>query len=398
MPQSILKTSSAPAPLRFGTQVLRDYEHWLQSNYGSTATYLPHAKSFLVRYKSGGSLSTQLDTFARSKSATGRSLLSRFATFLEEKKIDVLQNDFLEERLPKSGILVKLFLLSIKDRLKSKTSRATYANILNGYLKYVGDVSHIEKFTAERYIFSKKKSDFTSRLYASVIRQFTQWVLSYIQAPQEELTPLELQIKYAFSESRINSLKQILTIRARSPESKTYHKDSLSRKERDRMLKACTDVKERAILSLMAWNGLRPIEVIRLGIKDIRLDERTITIWGKGRSARNKQVIPIFKVPRKDLRFYLKSVKLKSGKLFPKLNYKVLHELVMKHLNEIGVTKKRGPFSPHSLRHTAGQLLYDQGIRLEFVQKTLRHTNMESTLVYAQKAIDRAYFRKMKRL
>ena len=71
--------------------------------------------------------------------------------------------------------------------------------------------------------------------------------------------------------------------------------------------------------------------------------------------------------------------------------------MVMKYLDKIGVTKKRGPFSPHSLRHTAGQLLYDQGIPLEFIQKTLRHTNMESTLVYAQKAIDRAYFRKMKK-
>src|SRR5437870_2119755 len=98
MAHSILRPSSPPAPQRYATQVLRDYEHWLQSHYGSTATYLPHAKSFLTRFKSGGSLSTQLETFSRTKSPTGRSLLNRFGSFLEEKKIDNLYNDLNEER------------------------------------------------------------------------------------------------------------------------------------------------------------------------------------------------------------------------------------------------------------------------------------------------------------
>lgn len=398
MRRSILKPDISPTPQRYATQVLRDYEHWLQSYYGSTATYLPHAKSFLVRFKSGGSLLTQLETFSKTKSATGSSLLKRFALFLAEKKIDSLYNDLNEEKLPKSGILVKLFLLSLKDRLRSTASRSTYAGILNGYMKYVGDVNHIEKFTAEKFIFSQKKSDFTTQLYASVIRQFAEWILSYIEAPEKELSPLEQQIKFAFSESSVHSLKQITKIKSRSPQSKTYHKESLSFKERERMLKVCSDTEERAVLSLMAWNGLRPIEVIRLGAKDIKLSEQSLTVWGKGRSRKNKEVIPIFKVPRKELKNFLKARAPRTGKLFPKLNYESLHELVMRQLHRIGVTKKRGPFSPHSLRHTAGQLLYDQGIPLEFIQKTLRHRNMESTLVYAQKAIDRAYFRKMKKL
>jgi integrase len=54
-----------------------------------------------------------------------------------------------------------------------------------------------------------------------------------------------------------------------------------------------------------------------------------------------------------------------------------------------------GKFTPHSLRHTAGQIMYDKGVSLEFIQKTLRHSSMETTMVYAQRAIDRMYFKKM---
>lgn len=398
MARALLKSSPAPAPVRYATQVLNDYEHWLQANFKTTSSYLPHARSFLIHYKTGGSLLTQIDTVSRHKSPTAKSLLKRFQLFLIEKGIDQLHNDLLEERLPKASILVKLFLLSSKDRLKSKTSRQTYANILNGYLRYAGDIRHIEKFTAERFIFSKQRSDFTTRLYVSVVRNFVEWILSYLDAPDDELSPLELGIKHSFSRNQIHSLKQILSIRSKTPDTTTYHKDSLNKSERERLLKAGKSSYERTVIALMAWNGLRPIEVIRLATKDINLSKGMISVWGKGRSKKSRQIIPAFKVVRRELRVYLKERGAKPGRLFAKLNYKSLHELVMMRLNQIRVTKNRGPFSPHSLRHTAGQLLYDQGIPLEFIQKTLRHTSLESTLVYAQKAIDQAYLRRMKRL
>lgn len=400
MQRSLVKTLSAPAPLRYATGVLSDYEHWLVSNFNTSATYLAHARSFLIHYKTGGSLSTQIDTVSKRKNATAKSLLKRFQLFLLEKGIDELYNDLSEERLPKASVLVKLFLLSIKDRLKSKTSRATYATILNGYLKYVGDPAHIEKFTAERFIFSRQRSDFTSRLYVSVIRNFAQWILSYLEAPEEHLSPLEVGIKNSFSIKQIYSLKQILTIRGKPAGKAAYHKDSLTRGERDKLIKQCQGSYEKSIVALMSHNGLRPIEVVRLTVKDIDIKKAMITVWGKGKSRKNAQSIPAFKATRKELRAYLKERKPmpKNGKLFPKLNYKTLHALVMKRLDQIGVTRKRGPFSPHSLRHTAGQLLYDMGIPLEFIQKTLRHSSMETTLVYAQRAIDRAYLRKMRKV
>lgn len=75
------------------------------------------------------------------------------------------------------------------------------------------------------------------------------------------------------------------------------------------MMKKCMEPMGRAILSLMAWNGLRPVEVIRLNVKDVKLKEQSLTVWGKGRSLKHKQVIPIFKVPRKELKGLLEATR-----------------------------------------------------------------------------------------
>ncbi|HEU5292483.1 MAG TPA: site-specific integrase, partial [Cyclobacteriaceae bacterium] len=271
------------------------------------------------------------------------------------------------------------------------------SNVVNGYLNYVEEAKHIEKFTATRFIFSPKRSDFTSKLYAAVLKSFARWALSYREASEEELSPIERQIRNAFMSTSVFGLKQIISIKAKIRSAKPYYKESLSERERDKMLRGCDKPRDRALLALMGWNGLRPMEVLRLQVKDINIKDRKITIWGKGRSKRHKEIISLFKVPRQELTRYLKS-NPRKGKLFGNLNYKDLHDLVMHYLDKTGVTKKRSPFSPHSLRHTAGQLLYDNGVPLEFIQRTLRHATMEATLIYARKAIERMYFKKMKRL
>ncbi|MCZ8217197.1 MAG: site-specific integrase, partial [Cyclobacteriaceae bacterium] len=112
---------------------------------------------------------------------------------------------------------------------------------------------------------------------------------------------------------------------------------------------------------------------------------------------RHKDTIVLFKTVAKEISTYLKQSKIKNGTLFPGLTYKGLHAMVMEQFRKIKLPLSKALFSPHSLRHTAGQLLYDDGVPIEFIQRTLRHTSMQSTLVYAQKAIERSYFKEMKK-
>jgi len=390
--------SKPPAQALKASEILSDYEQWLLSNYGSIGTYRDHAKSFLRRFREQGSLLNQLDTFASRKSITGRSILNRFRKFLEEKSIGGVHNDLRAsgDVLPLSNVYVKLYLVSSKDRLRSKRSRSTYATILNGFFNFIGEAKHFEKFTAQRFVFAKGRSEFTSALYATVLKSFATWALTYLTTPDDELSASERKIKGALGDMSIRSLRDIIAMKASVSMRKLYYKESLSKRQRERLLISCSTSRERAIIVLMAYEGLRPVELERLAVNDFDFRKSTVAVWGKGRSARHKETIALFSVVSRHVRAYLKESKIKKGKLFPELTYKTLHELVSSLFKKAKL--KTTMLSPHSLRHTTGQLLYDAGIPLEFIQRTLRHTSMQSTLVYARKAIERSYFKQMKRI
>jgi integrase len=282
------------------------------------------------------------------------------------------------------------------DRLRSRKSLSTYADILNRYFEFIGELRHFEKLTAERFIFNKKFSPFTSALYATVLKSFARWAVGYLISPDSELSSPERKIKQALSDISIKSLRDILAIKTKAVSTKLYHKESFSKAQREQLMKLC-NTEAKAIVSLMAYNGLRPIEVERLDVADVNFKKFILSDHGKGRSHRLKDEIVLFKIVARCIRAYLKQNKIKKGKLFPYLTYKSLHEMIRNLFSKMRLTKtKDAMLSPHSLRHTAGQLLYDDGVPLEFIQRTLRHTSMESTLVYARKAIERNYFKQMR--
>jgi integrase len=93
----------------------------------------------------------------------------------------------------------------------------------------------------------------------------------------------------------------------------------LTESQRIKLLSKCRTPAERAIVSLMAWNGLRTIEVTRATVSDINLKERKLSVWGKGKSKKNKDVIKLFSVPAIEVKAYLKFSQGRSGLLFPGL-------------------------------------------------------------------------------
>jgi integrase/recombinase XerC len=174
----------------------------------------------------------------------------------------------------------------------------------------------------------------------------------------------------------------------------TYHKDSLTEPQRKRLLKLAKKQRDKALLSLMTLNGLRTIEVLRLTLSDIKIQQGKISVWGKGKSEKSKDTIKLSSTAKREVGTYLKKQKLKKGKVFYDLTRIEMDELINSYFKKLRV---KGKFSPHSLRHTAGQLMYEKGIPMELIQKTLRYADMRTTTMYAQKAIDRNYFMRMKR-
>ena len=391
------KAHSISQQIPKASQVLIDYEYWLMRHYGAAGTYLVNARTFMKSYVQGGDVQSQLLDYLVNRSPTLKSILRRFLIFLEKRDFRYLINDLNETKLPISNPFVKLYLLSNQDRLKSKGSLSIYATVLGGYFSFIkNDITRINKRTASKFILSPTLSDYTKRLYKSILKSFCEWALVYQSLDSKELSREQRLVKKALKNISVQSLREIVSIKVIIPRSLsgTYHKDSLSEKQRDRLLKLAKTPRDKSILSLMAWNGLRSIEVLRLTVSDIRLSEGKLIVWGKGRSEKSKEIIKLSSVAKRELKNYLVKNNIKRGHLFPTLKRVELDELVTGYLSKLRI---RGKLTPHSLRHTAGQIMYDKKIPLELIQKTLRHADMRTTMIYAQKAVDRNYFKRLKR-
>jgi integrase/recombinase XerD len=378
------------------SQILIDYEYWLKRKFKTTGAYLVNAKSFLKTYKQGGNVQVQLEDYLNERGTSLRSILRRFLGYLEQKGIVYLVNDLNETKLPIGNLYTKLFLASIQDRLRTKGSLSTYATVLNGYFESIkNDVTRINKRTASKYVLSPSLSDYTKRLYKSVLKAFSQWALEYQSLDSSDLSKEQRMVKREMRKISIQSLREVSSLRVVLPRSltSTYHKDSLSEPQRTRLLKLAKAPRDRAILALMAWNGLRTIEVLRLTVSDVKISQGKVSIWGKGKSEKSKDTIKLSTVAKKELQAYSKKLKVRRGHLFNNLTRTELDSLINYYLRRLRI---KGKFSPHSLRHTAGQLMYERKIPMELIQKTLRHADMRTTMIYSQKAIDRNYFKRLR--
>lgn len=396
MSRSIQTTHKIRLATPRASQVLIDYEYWLKRRYGVTGTYLVNSKCFLKTYRDGGDVLDQLSDYMDQKGPSLRSILRRFQTFLANKGYSQLTNDLHETRLPVSNLYVKLFLISAQDRLRSKGSLSTYSTVLNGYFDMIkDDPSRLNKRTAAKYVLDPSLSDYTKRLYKSILKAFCDWVITYQGIDAADLSVEQRRVKRMLRRISVQSLREVASLKVVLPRSLTssYHKDSLSEAQRQRMLRIARKPQDKAVLSLMAWNGLRTLEVLRLSVADVKLQQRKISVWGKGKSQKSKDTIKLSLIAKREVETYIQRKKIKKGKLFPDLSRPALDSMVNSYFRKL---KVKGKYSPHSLRHTAGQLMYERGVPLELIQKTLRHADMRTTMIYAQKAIDKNYFKRLR--
>ena len=380
-----------------GSVVLNDYSYWLSKKVNSPTPYLSVAKSCIKSISNTGNLLLRVEQEMKGWSGSMKAFYKKFQDYLLEQEITWVVNDLDGVRLPIAGPLVKLYLAYSQDTLRSKMSKSTYATILNSFMDGIqGDVSKLTKRNVARFIQHQELSDYTKRLYVSVIKSFVRWVYSYHLADKSTLSQEDKKVKKALAKCSPKELQDILTfqVKVSGSLSKTYHKDSLSKSQRDKMLKGCKEKWLRAAIALMAWNGLRTIEVLRLTKADIDFKKGRIAVWSKGKNKKSKDTIRLSSTARKEVSGYLKLIDVKRGPIMKGIDRLTLEDAIKKQFRKL---KLKGRYTPHSLRHTAGQLMYERKIPLEIIQKTLRHADLRTTMVYAQRAVDNQYFKRLKR-
>ena len=154
------------------------------------------------------------------------------------------------------------------------------------------------------------------------------------------------------------------------------------------ILEALTNLKHRAILMTVYAAGLRVSEVVALRVTDIDSQRMMLRIeQGKGRKDRyvvlSEKLLTV-------LRQYWKATRPEHW-LFPgqipqrHLTRSSVQRIFYQARDAAGITKN---VSVHSLRHSFGTHLLENGVNLRKIQLLLGHASLQSTQVYTHVARD----------
>jgi integrase/recombinase XerC len=149
-------------------------------------------------------------------------------------------------------------------------------------------------------------------------------------------------------------------------------------------------LRDGAVLELLYGSGLRVAELCGLGIGDVDLKRRLVTVWGKGAKQRQVPISPPAAVAVDAWiahgRGALAEADSPAGAMF--LN-RVGRRLGPRDVRRILDRRALSPTHPHALRHSFATHLLDGGADLRVVQELLGHASLQTTQVYTHVSKER---------
>lgn len=175
-----------------------------------------------------------------------------------------------------------------------------------------------------------------------------------------------------------NPVRRIHKVKTGTNIKETYSDETL-----ELMRDNCTELRDLAMIDMLASTGMRVGEMVLLNRNDIDFNERECIVFGKG----SKERIVYFDARTKiHLQNYLKSRKDNNEALFVSL--KAPYERLQiggieTRLREFGRKLGVSKVHPHKFRSTLATMAIDKGMPVEQLQQLLGHRKIDTTLQYA---------------
>lgn len=268
----------------------------------------------------------------------------------------------------------------------TKATLSSYRNTLDKFIVYFGiknieDTKQISSNDMQEYMYflasnknAKNKDTAKNSANANlrIIKAFYNWLIE-----QECL-----------QESPCNNIKQFKV----SKKIKIYLKES----EIISIMSNCKSIKDKLVIALLLYTGIRVGEIARIKILDIH--ENRLLIHGKGRKERSVILIPYildllnkYLSSRSDDNEYLfvsrKNFGTRSRELH-NITPQSIRDIVKKIAKKSNIDKNRmKEISPHTFRRTFAVNLAQGGHASSFqIQKALGHSNIQTTQIYLEGA------------
>lgn len=145
----------------------------------------------------------------------------------------------------------------------------------------------------------------------------------------------------------------------------------------------CTELRDLAMIDMLASTGMRVGEMVLLNREDINFNERECVVFGKG----DKERIVYFDARTKiHLLNYLESRNDDEPALFVSLrapHNRLKIGGIETRLREMGKQLDINKVHPHKFRRALATMAIDKGMPIEQLQQLLGHRKIDTTLQYA---------------
>lgn len=150
------------------------------------------------------------------------------------------------------------------------------------------------------------------------------------------------------------------------------------------------NIRDRAIIMLLAVYGLRCSEVVKLHLED--LDWKNEVLHVRRAKDAKPQQFPFTQTVGNAILIYLKKVRPRQCYCrevfttlrapYRPLSTSAIFQIVNRRLKPLNIVLKH--YGPHSLRHACATHLINEGITLKEISDHLGHKSLESTRIYAK--------------
>ena len=260
--------------------------------------------------------------------------------------------------------MVDLFLASKRVEGCSEKTLTYYKATIEASISEIGkQIRHITTEDLRSYLTEYQRKRQSSRVTIDNIRRILSSFFSWLE---DEDYILKSPVR------RIHRVKTSIVIK------ETYTDEAL-----ETMRDNCTELRDLAMIDLLASTGMRVGEMVLLNQDDIDFNERECIVFGKG----DKERLVYFDARTKiHLQNYLASRTDTEQALFVSL--KAPHKRlqiggVESRLREMGKRLDIPKVHPHKFRRTLATVAIDKGMPIEQLQQLLGHQRIDTTLKYA---------------
>lgn len=308
-----------------------------------------------------------------------KNVLSQFETILTENQISLVKHIIRDElikyeiskkateeevRVRENSYLVEVFLSSKRiEGCSDKTIHYYQSSIEKLLIATEKEVCNISTNDIRCYLSEQQNTKQLSKVTIDNLRRIFSSFFSWLE-DEDYIT-----------KSPVRRIHKVRT--------DTLVKDVLSDENMEILRDSCSEIRDIAMIDLLASTGIRVGELVKMNKDDIDFQERQCIVFGKG----NKEREVYFNARTKiHLKRYLNSRADNNPALFVSFSSphtRLTISGVEARLRQLGKKANIIKVHPHKFRRTLATMAIDKGMPIEQVQKLLGHVKIDTTLHYA---------------